>query len=75
VAPGGRLRLRQQSTPARRSSEEEDVWKAITLCSAATAHPGLAPSLTFVPQPSRDRAVQQYGIAAKSAPVLNMAGS
>jgi len=75
MAPGGQLRSKQQSTLARRSSEEEDVWKASTLCSAATAHPGLAPLLTFPPQPSVQAEEQQNGIAAKSAPVLNVAGS
>jgi len=39
MAPGGQLKSRQQSTPARRSSEEEDVWRATTLCCAAIAHP------------------------------------
>ena len=74
MAPGGQLRSRQQSTPARRSSEEEDVWKTSTLCCAAIAHPGLAPVLTFPPQPSIQVEEQQNGIGTKSASGLNVAG-
>jgi len=75
IAPAEDLRSRHQSTPARRSSEEEDRWKATTLYCAAVAQPGLAPSLTFVPQIGVQGEEQRNRTSAESAPGLNMAAS